>query len=283
MKTRKHRRRRCARAIVVDLGWSRTNWSRTAIAWSDAKSGRVKVDLLGPDDWIEDWIKDLLLPGGVVGLDIPLEGCDTLGKGASFRPVDRAMIKAGIPLLPAVRAGSFGQEVATRVRETVPDCRVVEVYPYAVLRVLWSLYRAGEDRPIKSIRGSEWATLLHERVWGHKPPSYKRARDRKGMIKSLKSIVGILEGSPYGRALDDLSDDPFSLMKRTELVRMTDAVDALLGLIAIDEQVRCSPNAKVFSVPGHDGAIVGLADTWLWGRWSKIVRELAVEKPRPKK
>jgi predicted nuclease with RNAse H fold len=280
MRTRRHRRRRCSRAIVVDLGWSRTNWSRTAIAWSDAKSGRVKVDLLGPDDWIEDWVKDLLLPGGVVGLDIPVEGCETLGKGASFRLVDRAMIKAGIPLLPAVRAGSFGREVATRVREMVPDCRVVEVYPYAVLRVLWSLYQAGEERPIKAMKGSEWVTLLHERAWSQRPPSYKRARDRKEMIKALKSITTLLNGSPYGRALDDLTDDPFALMKRVDLVRMTDALDALLGLVALDEQVRCSPNAKVFSVPGHSGAIVGLADTWLWGRWSKIVRALALEKPR---
>ena len=100
------------------------------------------------------------------------------------------------------------------------------------------------------------------------------------MIKALKSITTLLNGSPYGRALDDLTDDPFALMKRAELVRMTDALDALLGLVALDEQVRCSPNAKVFSVPGHSGAIVGLADTWLWGRWSKIVRSLALEKPR---
>lgn len=277
MKVRRHRRRRCAGALVVDLGWSRTNWSRTAVAWSDAKSGRVKVDLLGPDDWIEDWVRDLLLPGGVVGLDIPVEGCpDGEDDRSAFRAVDRAMIKMGVPLLPSARAGSFGREVAGRVREAAPTATVVEIYPYQVLRVLWSLYIGGVDRPVRALQSPEWAPLVDEERWKVRPPAYKRAKGREKMARSLKHVAAVLDASPYGRALDGLTDDPFVLLRRADLERVTDAFDALLGLIALDCRRGGSPYARSFEVPGHAGAIGGVGGPWLWQRWQKAAREMAL-------
>lgn len=277
MKVRRHRRRQCAGAMVIDLGWSRKNWSRTAIAWSDQRTGRVKVDLLGPDDWIEDWVRDLLIPGGIVGLDIPVDGCAGDGEEGAFRHVDRAMIKTGIPLLPSVRAGSFGREVAGRVQEAATAARVVEVYPYAVLRVLWSFYQAGIERPVHALRQGEWVPHLCPTSWKKRPPAYKRVKNRARMARLLKDTVQILDGTWYGRALDGITDDPFSLMRRSELERMTDAFDALLGLVALDAHCRSSPYARSFSVPGHQGAITGLSDPWLWDRWLVAARGVALD------
>ncbi len=232
------------------------------------------VDLLGPDEWIEDWAREILLPGAVVGLDIPIEGCAV--NDEAFRPVERALIKVGIPLLPSAQAGSFGSEIAARIKEAVPDCRVVEVYPYAILRVLWSLLQAGEERPLQHLLRDEVVHLLDSRHWKSRPPRYKRARGRERLAHALRRASGVLESSPYGRALDDLYDDPFVLLRRTDLDRVTDAFDALLGLVAVDLLCRTSPYAKVFSVPGHAGEVVGLADAWLWGRWLRAAREVAL-------
>ncbi len=276
MKVRRPRRKKTAKAVVIDVGWSRTNWSRTAVAWSDAKTGRAKVDLLKPDEWIEDWVKELVVPGGIVGIDIPLDGSPATSQSDSFRPVDRGLIKAGIPLLPSAQAGSFGSEIASRIQEAVPDCQVVELYPYAVLRVLWSLQYVSDKKPVKLLDDGEWNELLDARAWQKRPPRYKRASKRQDMVRALKQAVGVLEGTPYGRAFDELSDDPLVLMTRSQLLRMSDAFDGLLGLVALDRMVRRSPYAKNFSVPGQSGSILGVADTWLWSRWSSIVRELAV-------
>jgi predicted nuclease with RNAse H fold len=276
MKVRRHRKKRTARAMVIDCGWSRNNWSRTSVAWSDSNNNRVKVDLLDPDEWVEDWVRQIVMPGGVIAIDLPLEGYEELSPDLSFRPVDRGFIKAGIPLLPAGQTGGYGQEIANRVREAAPDCQVVEVYPYAILRVLWSLTFVSEHPPIKLLDNDDWNQQLDPRVWRKKPPRYKRATNREEMARALRRALSVLDGSPYGRAFDDLSDEPLSLMSRSELLRMTDAFDGLLGLVALDRFVRCSPYAKNFSIPGKQGAIVGLADPWLWARWGGIARDLSL-------
>jgi predicted nuclease with RNAse H fold len=275
MKARRHRRKRHAKAVSIDVGWSRTNWKRTAIAWSNHKTGRVKVDLLEQNEWLEDWVRELVMPEGLVAINIPIQGCADLAMQDSFRPVDRGLIKVGIPLLPSAQAGTFGSEIADRIRAAVPDCRVVEVYPYGVLRVLWSLQFVSDVRPVKLMEAEDWEEYLNARAWKRNPPRYKRARKRLDMIRALKNAITVLDGSHYGRAFDEVCDDPLSLMTRSELLRMSDAFDVLLGLVALDRHVNRSPFARVYSVPGKTGEILGLGDVWLWKKWSQAVRTLA--------
>ena len=143
--------------------------------------------------------------------------------------------------------------------------------------------RCGGNATHRLPSGAEWSRAEQG---GAKQSKVEQSRAEQGkslgveprprgprLAHALRRATGVLEASPYGRALDDLFDDPFVLLRRTDLDRATDAFDALLGLVAVDLLSRPSPYAKVFSIPGHAGEIVGLADAWLWERWRSAARE----------
>jgi hypothetical protein len=133
--------------VAVDLPWGESGADRFAWAVVDAEKGLVvdlqwgmtEVQFLGYLDSLEQGCV------GLVALDIPINGHEWMTReGQHFRPLDRALQSAGVPLYPSLRQGDRGARLASEVRRALrdPACPVYEVYPYANLCVLRA--QAGE-------------------------------------------------------------------------------------------------------------------------------------------
>ena len=189
-------------AISVDLPWSRHTRSRTAIAaWGAGRVLLVTESLEG--DSLPNWIATHAAPGALVVLDVPIDDCADLCRAVPRRRLDDGLSRAGIPILPSHVSGDLGASLRATITRVRPDVRVLEIYPYAVLRVLWGLWtetRSVDLRPESYNRHSQpWPT------WWTWPPKYKRRED----------CVGAARGDGGGRRCHPdvrhcLRDDPGS-------------------------------------------------------------------------
>ena len=239
-----------ARVVAVDLPWSAGHPDRTAVAVL-TPAAQVSVVPVDPSEPIPSVIARLAAPDADVLLDIPIAGCT--GE-PGFRPVDRRLARAGIPILPWTAAGTRGAELARAISERLPDARVHEVYPYAVLRVLWALKATGR---LGALRPGEVDGSV-EPGWAAWPPRYKRGRTRAERLRALAEVWAALTDRSLGLEFDPPLPAPDP---RASLARLADRYDAVLALV---------PGLLGFAHPAvhcerdeGGGAILLLADAWL--------------------
>ena len=239
-----------SRVLAADLPWSAAHPDRTRIAVL-SPSGVVSVLAVGSPRALPAVIGDLAAPDAHILLDIPIRGCT--GRD-SFRPVDRRLASAGIPVLPWTGAGPRGARLARAIRRRLPDAIVDEVYPYAILRVLWALVRT---RSLAALR----AGAIDGRVepgWRRWPPPYKRAPTRTTRLRALARVRRILEDPALGLAFEP----PLPRLREAgSLARLGDCYDATLALVP--GLLGLGHPAVYRAGEPRRGAVLLLADAWL--------------------
>jgi predicted nuclease with RNAse H fold len=247
-----------SRIISVDLPWSDGKEKRTVAATLDADQASIATDLPSSSDDLARHLIRVAAPNALVLLDIPIEGCDRLTTADAFRPLDRRFLKAIVPILPSVKSGDRGARLRNMLRAQRSDLRVEESYPYAVLRVLWSLKLQCE---LGALDDGRTQNVTLEPEWRAWPPRYKRAREVRSRREAMTEVAGLLKTVLRGR-FADLVRSPSEAGGR-ELDRICDEYDALLGLIAGWAFDQASPWSWRAEVAGEPGAIVTIADEWL--------------------
>jgi predicted nuclease with RNAse H fold len=218
-----------SRVVSVDLGWKESTRHRTAVAVLSGE-GTIRVARLslsgGAEPFVDQFARHLVglvAPGGLLLLDIPVDGCEGLSRERPHRGFDRRLIRAGIPLLPPYKAAGYGSRLGQAVRSLNPAVTVQETYPYAILRVLWALRRAER---LGALRALEPLTL-EEAQWREWPPRYKRARRRDERRKALREIHGLLTHPDLALHFEP----PLPAPDADPLDGVADCYDACLGLI----------------------------------------------------
>jgi predicted nuclease with RNAse H fold len=235
--------------ISVDLPWSANHDDRFAVASWDGQ--RVRVER--PENLL-DWIGRETSPGGLVLLDVPIEGCSTL-KGRHFREVDRLLQRLGVPLLPSSKAGAKGPELRAAIRSRRRDLSVHESYPYSVLRVLWAAQSFGSGSLLRNLERPDLSACW----WTSWPPRYKRAKDLAARTAAMKAVHLLISGlgAKWGACLKDKT--PNGCTGR-ELALLADEYDALLGLFAGIARRERRPWSWDACVAGASGSILTIGD-----------------------
>jgi hypothetical protein len=246
--------------ISVDLPWSSNHDDRFAVARWDGVT--VRVDR--PENLL-DWIGRETSPGGLVLLDVPIEGCSTL-KGRHFREVDRLLQRSGIPLLPSSKAGQTGRQWWKAIQDRRADISIHESYPYSVLRVLWAAQSHGAGSALRNLERPD----LSASWWTSWPPRYKRARDLPTRTDAMAAVHRLISGLGPKWAACLKERTPNGRTGRA-LALLADEYDALLGLfagIARRERRLWSWEARV---AGASGSILTIGD--------KRLREATPDRP----
>ena len=249
--------------VSIDLGWSKKNLKRTAEAWCRA-GGSVCWTQPGEPFEILSFLELFRGTRTLVLLDIPVHGTSLLSPSRPFRPLDRALASLGMPILPSCKAGNYGASLAEVILERFTGFKVVESYPYAVLRFLWAARRepsclSGPLKPVVDVSG-------FMRDW---PPKYKRSTVRIEWVRHMSSVLAVTvefldAGIPH-ELLPEVS------MGAGRLNAMCDTYDALLGLVV---GLQAAPGSTWFfpASLGDDGAMIPLLlDTNLREKWDSIM------------
>jgi predicted nuclease with RNAse H fold len=244
-------------AVSVDLPWSSQTRSRTAIAaCCGSQVVLVTRDLDGRR--LPEWIAANAKPGALVVLDVPIEGCSRLSRTVPRRPVDDRFARLGIPILPSYAAGALGARLQADIAARRPDLRVLETYPYAVLRVLWGKQvETGSPRITRTnwrVQSRRWLT------WWDWPPRYKRAKSVKIRREALAVVGDLLRACGESYAV---ISRPGPNDTSAALASLSDAYDAVLGLLAARAAIERSPWSWNAAVPGAAGSIMTIAPPWL--------------------
>lgn len=249
-------------AISVDVPWSARTRSRTAIAaWSGGQALVVTEGLDG--EGLRHWIAEHASTGGLVVLDVPIDGCAGLCRSVPRRDLDDRLARVGIPILPSYKSGDLGPRLRAALAHQRPDLTIVESYPYAVLRVLWGLRQEAGivDLSSKSYRlhVSPWPT------WWRWPPRYKRHPTVAGRHEALAAVADILRSCDESYAA--LVRAP-RLGTSAELAHLSDEYDAVLGLVAARAAVEGSSWSWNAEVPEAGGSILTIGPPWLRERFA---------------
>lgn len=251
-----------ADVLSVDLGWSSATPGRTAVAYR-ALSG-VKLASVSSEDELVERLCGLASPKALVLLDIPIEGCSSLGPNTPYRRLDRVLQRTQIPLLPSVKAQGRGASLRDRILAKRRDLRIEESYPYAALRVLWALKRLGSFH----LGRDSFARVSLEGVWGDWPPKYKREPKLETRRAAAAEVAALLashlpECEPVARLPEAVGKAGSSA-----LADLSDQVDAALGLVAGIAAASGSPWSWKASLGEGGGSILTIADRWLRERFS---------------
>lgn len=239
-----------ADVLSIDLPWGHGQ-GRTAVA-SRSPAG-IAVAAVAGDDELVEYVHRNAATNALVLLDVPVEGCEVLDADNPLRGVDLRCHRIGIPILPSVKAGLRGPRLTTRLRGTRPDLRIFEDYPYAVLRVLWALHLQG--RPFRF--ADDPATIDLSSQWRSWPPKYKRAKTVATKLVAMREVASVLAMVP-GFASGVVQ--PADAATGSELTRLADNYDALLGLVAGIAAVDELPWSWLITASGDPGAILTIAD-----------------------
>jgi predicted nuclease with RNAse H fold len=239
-------------ALGVDLPWSESG--EAAVSWLD-RDGWVSWELCEYPEGLLRLVgeaRDVL-----VLLDIPLHGMASLGH-EHFRPVDRALGRVGMPVRPSSSASDLGPRLAERLRREAglaPE-RILEIYPYAIYKVL--SYLAGAERAMP-MDPEQYFPALGADFVTHFPLPYKRNSARGTRKEGMEALYGTLAdpriGVQYRRALPE----PGSGLS---LKRCADVYDSVLGAVLGLHLLRGSPWAVVKGTERR-GSVALLADPWL--------------------
>jgi predicted nuclease with RNAse H fold len=247
-----------ASVLSVDLPWSSRTTGRTAIAWWDGAAAHV---LLEREERLVQRVQALAAPGALVLLDIPLDGCEHLGPADPFRQIDRSLQRAGIPILPSLKASGRGPTQRDALHAARRDLRIEESYPYAVLRVLWAMKQSGGPA---ALDGDSYAASRIEGDWRNWPPRYKRAGSVGARQDAMSQVADLLVW--HDRRFASAVKAPPPDSAGSALARLSDEYDALLGLVAGVAAYEQSPWSWSAQCEGGAGRILSIADAWLRGR-----------------
>jgi predicted nuclease with RNAse H fold len=239
-------------AVSVDLPWGASGEAAAVVV---QPTGEARWSLVG---YPEELLRFLgRQPSSLVLLDIPIYGLDKLGNG-HFRPVDRALQSAGVPLLPSTGARQEGRELVQRLKEDVgiPVTRVREIYPYAVYKVLDYL-RTREC--LSALRHRKAKLLLEGDFIVHWPLPYKKRSHRGTRRQGMEALYQLLIHPDLGLTFGPSLPAPDS---GESLKRLADVYDAALGGVLGLHFLRGSPWATVKGDTKH-GDMALLADPWL--------------------
>lgn len=247
-----------ADVISIDLPWGKNTTARTAIACRS--SSGVSVTAVREDDVLVQHVEQLAAKNALVLLDVPLDGCESLDQSNPHRAVDDRFQRAGIPILPSVKSGMRGPELAKRLLEARPDLRVREIYPYAVLRVIWALHEQE-----LSFRFEDDATCIDlSPTWWRWPAKYKRAKTRAAKLAAMNEVAAVLSAVPgVGAAVRA----PSASASVSDLAALADGYDSLLGLVAGIADVDRSSWSWLAECDQGSGAIMSIADASLRRRF----------------
>ena len=247
-----------ADVISIDLPWGKNATARTAIA-SRSPSG-ISITAVRDDIALVWHVEQLAAENALVLLDVPLDGCALLNKSNPQRAVDDRFQRVGIPILPSVKSGMRGPELAKRLLEARPDLRVREIYPYAVLRVIWALHEQE-----LSFRFEDDATCVDlSLTWWRWPAKYKRAKTRAAKLAAMNEVAAVLSAVPgVGAAVRA----PSASASVSDLAALADGYDSLLGLVAGIADVDRSSWSWLAECDQGSGAIMSIADASLRRRF----------------
>jgi predicted nuclease with RNAse H fold len=240
------------KALGVDLPWSESG--EAAVARVDAE-GWATWDLC---DYPEGLIQQVREESqALILLDIPIHGLANLGR-AHFRPIDQALGKVGLAVRPSSSASHLGSRLAGRLREEagLAPHQIVEIYPYAVYKVLSYLTSRRRARRLSEAR---YLPSLETDFISYYPIPYKRTSARgtrrQGMEALYRTLTDPDIGLRYRRALP-LPGGALSLK------RCADVYDSLLGAVLGFHLLRNSPWAVLKGTESR-GNMALLADPWL--------------------
>ncbi len=244
-----------ADVLAIDLPWSERA-RRTAIAMR-TRTG-VEVEAVRDDARLSEVVVERAARGALVLVDVPLDGCEVLSAARPRRGVDQRFAQSGVPILPPVVAGSRGPALRARLGATRPDLVFAEIYPYAVLRVLWALRLSGRTFELSAdARAIDLAAW-----WWTYPPKYKRERDLARRRRAVRQVAALL-----GEA--GMAGQVRTVARAThgELDAVCDEYDALLGLVAGIAAVDRSSWSWRASTSHDDGTILTISDASLRARF----------------
>ena len=207
------------RVISVDVGW-KTGTKRNAVVVSDHRGNVLHWDFRCGDEEILDVVQQYAMNGTRVLLDIPVEGCEGLGKAQPFRPIDYALLKNRISLYPSVRAGMRGASLKQQVTDRCAgrDVVVLEIYPYALYKFLSFLEKYGK---LTELSGGEPALLLDRDFKAFRTCKYKNVKSHE-QHSALRYLKSLLEQPALGLRFGERSLPPVV----PPLAYLTDLYDA---------------------------------------------------------
>ena len=252
--------------ISVDLNWA-PGRPRIAVATANSQDRNITVEGSGYDDKaFLELVRESMGTEALILLDIPIEGCHNLvapgnspGRGdRHFRPVDLALMRQGIWLLPASKAGSRGSALKKRLEAIAEEKKtrttVKEIYPYAVYKFLSWLEKRGK---LDSIESGNLVRLLDDGFRRFCPNKYKRAhgQERREAMRYLHSLLNHPQlGLSFSRLAYPHSSSNLNLL--------ADEYDACLGAAVGIYWAIDNPYAWVAG-DSASGEVLLLADRWL--------------------
>lgn len=245
--------------ISVDLPWKSTNKGHRALAIVNPNKNIV-IKTAENDDELLQLVQDNTEQESIILLDIPIEGCDQI-KVKKFRPIDKALARQGIWILPASGATDRGKSLKRCIQSTNQGKKIIvqEIYPYAIYKFLAYLRDNGL---LPRLSMNKFDTLLEDGFREFKPPKYKRERTRDKRLEDMKYLYSLLMDSSIGLKFSpplDCFDFSYTL---NQLNSLADKYDACLGAIVGTWWAKGNPYAWVAGDP-ISGEILLLADKWL--------------------
>ncbi len=240
--------------------------------WSEKPEAAASALLPGggilftyPEEMVSpiDYLGGLGARKALVLLDIPVFGTEDLSREKPFRAVDRILLRTGIPLIPSYKAGNTGKALAREILRAYPRYRVIESYPFAILRFLWLI----RDKP-RVLNGPLVPAVDPYRWMKDFPPRYKRARAIKELRSSSQAVYDLIEVFLPFAGIKSLKPDRFA--KRSDLMSLAHVYDSLIALVAGMLFAGGSPWSVIASVSGEGGSILLLLDEYLRRRMAGI-------------
>lgn len=259
--------------ISVDLPWKEEIKGRRALAIADL-DGNVKMAPASNDDELLQLVLGAAEPESIILLDIPIDGCENLG-GKHFRPVDKALARQGITILPTSKAKDRGKVLKGCIQRVTRGKRITvqEIYPYAIYKFLSYLK---DKNLLQSLRVNKLDLLLDNKFRAYPPPKYKRERERVQRLKNVRYLYSILTDSSIGLNFSPPLHYPNVSYTLSGLNELCDEYDAFLGAIV----GICFANNNCYACIAGDsdsGSILLLADRWLSAQLGK---ETKITKPK---
>lgn len=222
------------------------------LAWAPHRPSTAALDGEIPRILCPIYLRDLaplvseLAEGALLLIDAPLTPV-----AVNFRAADLALMRCGVPCLPASRAAGLGLKVAEDIRALRPDVRLFEAYPYQVYKFLsWLSHKGHRCVPHQG-------PILDPTFVAYRPPSYKRSSGTQ-RTSALAHACRLLRSFCSIDCQQALAPVPGRFQ--------TDALDALFMICLGREARRASPWVLLLGDALPQWLVLG--DGWFLGRLS---------------
>jgi predicted nuclease with RNAse H fold len=253
--------------ISVDLSWKSTTKGHRALAIVDLNKNIV-IKTAENDDELLQLVQDNTEQKSIILLDIPIEGCGQI-KVKKFRPIDKALARQGIWILPASGATDRGKSLKRRIQSTNQGKKIIvqEIYPYAIYKFLAYLESNGL---LLCLSLGKFDILLGDGFRRFVPPKYKRDREKGKRVENMRYLYSLLTDSGIGLEFSPPLDCPDFSYTWNKLNSLADKYDACLGAIVGICWAEGSHYAWIAG-GSKSGEMLLLADDWLKERLKKEI------------